>query len=133
MLRWQNSKKEMGKIFSASWFFDLESRLREMGLDSDDKTFDEIRENLSNPKRLSPDEFAGAVAYVILAGGFSQKTAKKIHQIIMQKILENPSVDDLLKIFNNKNKINAILNVWEFRNCFCDVFYECESLDDEVN
>ena len=133
MLRWQNSKKEMGKIFSASWFFDLESRLREMGLDSDDKTFDEIRENLSNPKRLSPDEFAGAVAYVILAGGFSQKTAKKIHQIIMQKFLENPSVDDLLKIFNNKNKINAIIKVWNNRQKYCDDFYMCNSLDDKLN
>ena len=39
MPRWQNLKKEMNKIFSASWFFDLESQLREMGLDSDDKSF----------------------------------------------------------------------------------------------
>ena len=123
----------MDKIFSASWFFELESRLREMGLNSDDKSFDEIRENLSNPKKLSPDEFADAVAYVILAGGFSQKTAKKIHQIIMQKIPENPSVDDLLKIFNNKNKINAIVNVWKNRNNFCDGFYKCETLDDKLN
>lgn len=133
MPRWQSLKKEMNKIFSASWFFDLESRLREMGLDSDDKTFDEIRENLSNPKKLSPDEFANAVAYVILAGGFSQKTAKKIHQIIMQKMPENPDADDLLKIFNNKNKINAIVNVWKNRQCFCDGFYKCETLDDKLS
>ena len=52
MLRWQSLKKEMNKIFSASWFFDLESRLREMGLDSDDKSFDEIKTNLSNPKKI---------------------------------------------------------------------------------
>ena len=123
----------MDKIFSASWFFELESRLREMGLDSDDKSFDEIRENLSNPKKLSPDEFANAVAYVILAGGFSQKTAKKIHQIIMQKIPENCRAEYLLKIFNNKNKINAIVNVWENRNSFCDGFYKCETLDDKLN
>ena len=35
----------MYKIFSKDWFFNLESRLREMGLDSDDKSFDE-RKNI---------------------------------------------------------------------------------------
>lgn len=133
MLRWQSLKKEMNKIFSASWFFDLESRLREMGLDSDDKSFDEIKTNLSNPKKLSPDEFASTVTYVILAGGFSQKTAKKIHKIIMKKMPENPSTDDLLKIFNNKNKINAVYKIWQSRKDFCDGFYQCKSLDDKLN
>ena len=90
----------MNNLFSASWFFELESRLREMGLDSDDKSFDEIKENLAHPKKLSPDEFAYAVFYVILAGGFSQKTAKKIHRIIVEKMPENPCIEDLLKIFN---------------------------------
>ena len=123
----------MNNIFSASWFFDLESRLREMGLDSDDKSFDEIKQNLSHPKRLSPDEFAFSVFYVILAGGFSQKTAKKIHQIIMQKMPENPTVDDLLKIFNNKNKINAIYKIWNNRQDFCDGFYKCKNLDEKLN
>ncbi|MBR5674837.1 MAG: hypothetical protein IKX14_00150, partial [Neisseriaceae bacterium] len=80
--------------------------LREMGLDSDDKSFDEIRRTLSNPIHLSPDEFASAVSYVILASGFSQKTAKRIHKIIMQKMPANAG--DLLKVFNNKNKVNAI-------------------------
>jgi len=122
----------MNNMFSASWFFNLESQLCEAGLDSDDKTFDEIKNNLSNPKKLSPDEFASAVAYVILAGGFSQKTAKKIHQIIMQKMPENPSVDDLLKIFNNKNKINAIYKVWNNRQNFCDGFYMCNDLDEKL-
>ncbi len=122
----------MGDIFLASWFFDLESQLREMGLDSDDKSFDEIKQNLSNPKKLSPDEFAFAVFYVILAGGFSQKTAKRIHQIIMRKMPENPRIDDLLKIFNNKNKINAIYKIWQNRQSFCDGFYKCKSLDDKL-
>ena len=133
MLRWQNLKKEMDKIFSASWFFDLELQLREMGLDSDDKSFDEIKQNLSKPKKLSPDEFASAVFYVILAGGFSQKTAKKIHEIIIQKMPENPDVDDLLKIFNNKNKINAICKIWQSRQKFCDGFYVCKNLDEKLS
>lgn len=132
MLLWQSLRREMNKIFSAFWFFELELRLRDLGLDSDDKSFDEIRENLSNPKKLSSDDFASAVAYVILAGGFSQKTAKKIHQIIMQKMLENPGLDDLLKIFNNRNKVNAIIKVWENRQNFCEGFYKCENLDDKL-
>ena len=133
MPRLQSLKKEMNKIFSAYWFFDLESQLRNLGLDSDDKSFDEIKKNLAQPKKLNPDEFASAVVYVILAGGFSQKTAKKIHSIIMKKMPENPCVDDLLKIFNNKNKINAILKVWNNRDSFCDDFYKCKNTDEKLN
>ena len=106
-------------MFSKSWFENLDTQLREMGLDSDDKSFDEIRKILSNPPHLTPDEFASTVSYVILAGGFSQKTAKKIHKIIMQKMpassFAKASGDkitgDLLKVFNNKNKINAIVKI----------------------
>ena len=123
----------MDKIFSAYWFFDLESQLRNLGLDSDDKSFDEIKKNLVQPKKLTPDEFASAVIYVILAGGFSQKTAKKIHSIIMEKMPENPAIEDLLKIFNNKNKINAVHKVWQCRKDFCDGFYKCLTLDDKLN
>lgn len=122
----------MDKIFSASWFFNLEKKLRIKGLDSDDKSFDEIRENLSHPKKLSADEFASTVAYVILAGGFSQKTAKRIHNIIMEKMPENPRIDDLLKIFNNKNKINAIYKVWQNRRKYCDDFYALNDLDSKL-
>ena len=123
----------MNNIFSKSWFENLDKRLREMGLDSDDKSFDEIRRTLSNPPLLSPDEFASTVSYVILAGGFSQKTAKRIHKIIMKKMPANPSVDDLLKIFNNKNKINAICKIWNNRQDFCDGYYGCSSLDEKLN
>ena len=133
MPQWQSLKKEMNKIFSASWFYKLESQLREMGLDSDDKSFDEIKQNLSNPKKLSCDEFASAVFYVILAGGFSQKTAKKIHQIIMQKMPENPCIEDLLKIFNNKNKINAVCEIWNNKNALCTAYYGIDNVDDKLN
>jgi hypothetical protein len=123
----------MDKIFSKDWFLEIESKLREMGLDSDDKSFDEIKENLSNPKKLNPTEFAASVSYVILAGGFSQKTAKRIHKIIMDMMPSNPSVEDLLKIFNNKNKINAIHKIWNNRQDFCDGFYKCSTLDEKLN
>ena len=93
-------------MFSASWFENLDAQLRKMGLDSDDKSFDEIKENLSHPKKLSPIEFANTVSYVILAGGFSQKTAKKIHAKIMAHIRANGAdFDELMKLFANKNKM----------------------------
>jgi len=119
--------------FSAYWFFDLDKKLRQLGLDSDDKSFDEIKENLKHPKKLSSKEFANCVAYVILAGGFSQKTAKRIHQIIMDEIQKNPSVDALLKIFNNKNKINSIVKVWNNKDDFCEGFYKCKNIDEKLN
>jgi hypothetical protein len=118
-------------MFSKSWFENLDAKLREMGLDSDDKSFDEIKDILSNPPHLSPDEFASTVSYVILAGGFSQKTAKKIHKIIMAKMPANAG--DLLEIFNNKNKINAICKIWDNRKGFCDGFYNCSNLDEKLN
>ena len=120
-------------MFSKSWFEDLDLQLRNMGLDSDDKSFDEIKDILSNPPHLSSEDFASTVSYVILAGGFSQKTAKKIHKIIMENLPKNPSVEDLLKIFNNKNKINAIVKIWNNRQDFCDGFYKCKSLDEKLN
>ena len=123
----------MHEIFSKDWFLEIESKLREMGLDSDDKSFDEIKENLSNPKKLNPTEFASTVSYVILAGGFSQKTAKRIHKIIMDMLPSYPSVEDLLNVFNNKNKINAIYKIWNNRQDFCDGFYKCSTLDEKLN
>lgn len=122
----------MDNLFSKSWFENLDTQLRNLGLDSDDKSFDEIKNNLSNPKKLSNDEFASAVAYVILASGFSQKTAKKIHKIIMEKIPKNQCIDDLLKIFNNKNKINAIVKVWQNREKYCRDFYDLENDDEKI-
>lgn len=119
-------------MFSKNWFLNLDTKLRELGLDSDDKSFDEIRENLSTPRKLSPDEFANCVFYVILAGGFSQKTAKKIHRVLIEKIPENPRIEDLLKIFNNKNKMNSILKVWENRQQYCDKFYTIENTEDKI-
>lgn len=122
----------MDKIFSKSWFENLDAQLRSLGLDSDDKSFDEIKNNLSNPPILCADDFASAVAYVILAGGFSQKTAKKIHKTIMENLPQNIGIDDLLKIFNNKNKINAIVKVWNNREKYCSEFYGLKDNDDKI-
>lgn len=119
-------------MFDADWFFDLEKILRTMGLDSDDKSFDEIKEILSNPPRLSPGAFVDACAYVILAGGFSQKTAKKIHGIICDALCHGASSDDLFQIFHNKNKVNAIYKIWENRDEYCAKYYAQKSLDDKL-
>ncbi len=121
-------------MFSAQWFFNLEKQLRDNGLDSDNQSFDEILENLQNRKIYPPDEFAYHCMYVILAGGFSQKTAKKIHQTIIDLIkIHGANFDILIKTFNNKNKINAICKIWENRHNFCNEYYTQKSLTDKLN
>ena len=90
--------------FTRDWFFNLDSLLRARGMDSDAQSFDEILENLRVRKKCSSDEFAWHCSYVILAGGFSQKTAKKIHKNIMELLSRGGAdFDTLIKIFNNKN------------------------------
>ncbi len=119
--------------FTREWFFALDSELRSRGLDSDAQSFDEILNNLKNPKIYSADEFASHCVYVILAGGFSQKTAKKIHQKIIDKLNEfGANFDELIKIFNNKNKIKAVCKIWENRNCFCNTYYKCLNVEERV-
>lgn len=120
-------------MFDKKCFFELEKTLRERGLDSDSKSFDEIRDMLAIPKRLSPDCFAFECAYVILAGGFSQKTAKKIHSVICEKLLSGANVDDLFNVFHNKNKINAIYKIWQNRKELCVEYYNQKTLDDKLN
>ena len=104
-----------------------------MGLDSDNQSFDEILENLRARKKYSSDEFASHCVYVILAGGFSQKTAKKIHAKIMNFLCENgANFDSLIQIFNNKNKINAVCKIWNNRVALCDGYYQLQDLDDKL-
>lgn len=119
--------------FSKDWFFALDSELRARGLDSDAQSFDEILENIRARKICSPDEFASHCVYVILAGGFSQKTAKKIHKNIMDFLNQSGAdFDFLIKIFNNKNKINAVCKIWENRHKFCDEYYLQNSLEEKL-
>jgi hypothetical protein len=120
-------------MFDKKWFLDLDKTLRAQGLDSDSKSFDEIREMLAAPKRLSPNSFAFECAYVILAGGFSQKTAKKIHKIICEKLVNGVDVSGLLQVFHNKNKINAICKIWNNREKYTHEYYQQKTLDDKLN
>ena len=120
-------------MFDANWFFELEKQIRNLGADSDAQSFDEIRENLSHPQKMSPDAFADMCAYVILAGGFSQKTAKRIHKKIMDSVRENGAdFDTLFSLFHNKNKINAICEIWRNKNALCAEYYRIDALDDKL-
>lgn len=120
-------------MFTADWFDNLDKTLRDMGMDSDAQSFDEIKANLSRRHICTPDEFASHSAYVILAGGFSQKTAKKIHAKIMDEIMaRGADFDALIKLFNNKNKINAICKIWANRADLCRAYYEQGDTDARV-
>lgn len=120
-------------MFTADWFNGLDARIRELGMDSDAQSFDEIKANLSRRKICTPDEFAGNCAYVILAGGFSQKTAKKIHAKIMDCIhAQGADFDALIALFNNKNKIGAICKIWENRAALCADYYKLDDTDARV-
>ncbi len=121
-------------MFTADWFFDLDARLREMGMDSDAQSFDEIRENLSHRHVLDADAFAENCVYVILAGGFSQKTAKKIHAQIMDFLrTRGADFDGLFAMFHNKNKINAVCKIWNSRAQLRDEYYSLNDTGTRVN
>ncbi len=119
--------------FSRKWFFDLDARLRGAGLDSDVQSFDEILQNLRARKIYDADVLAGHCIYVILAGGFSQVTAKKIYQKIITLLREfGADYNRLIKLFNNKNKVSAICKIWENRAEICNMYYTLKSLDDRL-
>lgn len=120
-------------MFTADWFFALDKALRDAGADSDAQSFDEIKENLSRRHVCTPDEFATHCAYVILAGGFSQQTAKKIHAKIINAIAAHGAdFDSLITLFNNKNKINAICKIWAGRAELCRAYYEQPDTDSRI-
>lgn len=121
-------------MFTADWFFALDKTLRDAGLDSDAQSFDEIKENLSHRHICTPDEFAAHAAYVILAGGFSQRAAKKIHAKIINAIHDHGAADfdNLMTIFANKNKINAICKIWNNRDGFTRAYYELNDTDARI-
>ena len=119
--------------FTRESFFALDAQLREMGMDSDAQSFDEIRDNLTHRKIYNADEFASHCAYVILAGGFSQQTAKKIHKKITESLHQNGAdFNALIGLFNNKNKINAICKIWQNKNALCNEYYTLKSLEERL-
>ena len=93
-----------------------------------------LKKRLQEKEQLSADEFAKHAIYVVLASGFKQKTAKIKHQEIMNFLQKSSSkrgksnlVFDLLKIFGNKNKVNAIAHIWLNRTVYRNGYYALES------
>ena len=111
-------------------FFSLERQLIDGGHDADLDSFQTIKERLKSKSPLDADEFARQAIYVVLAGGFSQKTAKRVHAEIMRRL--PASADELFSIFHNKNKTNAIVKLWDNRRTYRDGYYELSSLDDRL-
>ena len=121
-------------MFSKSWFLNLDKTLRDNGLDSDLYSFKEILKRIKDDKfKVSPDEFASCAAYSILASGFKQTTAKEYHKKVMAKLPKNPHLEDLLKIFENANKMYAIWKIWNNRDKYCADYYKCETLAEKLN
>jgi hypothetical protein len=119
---------------SKETFFKLEKQLSDSGLNSDSENFSVIKERLLNKQPVSEYDFARQAIYVILSGGFSQKTAKKVHTQIMDYLVQNqnPKFDDLFAIFHNRNKINAIIKIWENRQKYRGFYYNLNSLDEKL-
>ncbi|MDR0304251.1 MAG: hypothetical protein LBH98_05730 [Chitinispirillales bacterium] len=125
---------KIGKI-DKYLFAEIEEKIKNLQQDSDKDDFETIKEKLKNPPILSPEDFAFEAIYVILAGGFSQKTAKKKFNEIRCYIENNNNVsaDKLFEIFHNKNKINAIVKIWNERKTFRQIFYSLKSGDEKLN
>ncbi|WP_461246801.1 hypothetical protein [Treponema sp. R6D11] len=104
---------------SKNAFLGYETQLREMGFGND---LDVMKARILSKEHLSTDDFANRAIYVVLAGGFKQQTAKKIHNKMMlylqsssPKAEKSNLYNDLLDIFGNKNKVNAIVDIWQNR------------------
>jgi len=116
-------------------FEKIEAQICRIGQNSDKDDFETIKKNLANPPQLLPEDFAFEAIYVILAGGFSQKTAKKIFGeicTILQK-RENVAADELFKIFKNPNKTNAIAKIWNERKTYREKFYALKTNDEKLD
>ncbi|MDR2491539.1 MAG: hypothetical protein LBD20_09090 [Spirochaetaceae bacterium] len=114
----------------------LEKYLIGSGLGSDLAPFEVIRSRLITPPTLTPEDFAKETFYVILASGFSQKTAKRIWaEIVHYYEARGGSTvcfDDLFAVFHNRNKINAILQVWQNRAVYCGEFYARPNAEEKI-
>jgi hypothetical protein len=116
-------------------FGKIEEKIRELRQDSDKDDFETIKENLKNPPILSSDDFALEAIYVILASGFSQKTAKKKFGEISSFIKNRPEVSpaEIFDFFRNPNKTTAIAKIWNERRTYREKFYLLKSDDEKLN
>jgi len=117
----------------AKYFFSLEAELKNRGLDSDLDSFDVIKRRLVTHEKFNADEFARQAIYVVLASGFSQKTAKKKHTEIMAALRDGAGANELMSIFGNVNKVTAIIKLWNGRQVYRDDYYTLETLDEKLS
>jgi len=126
--------KSITKI-DAPLFFKIEKHIIESGIGEDKDNFETIKKRLLKPPVLNSGEFAQECIYVILAGGFRQKIAKKKYGEIMNYINSGGEISEknLLKIFGNENKIRAIVKIWNNRVNYRDGFYKLKTDDEKLN
>lgn len=110
-------------------------KLKMLGLDSDRRSFDDIRYNLNNNVKFSAEDFAYECFYVVCVAGFKQDYAKVMCEKIIDFIQkhDNFTEDDLLGIYKNKGKVKAISEIWRNRNSYRDAFYAIEAVEEKVN
>lgn len=129
-------------MFTKEWFFYLDKKLRDAGLDlnsENSESFDVIKERLLNKEPLDADNFARLAIYVVFVSGFSQKNAMKIHEKVMAFLSEHSGMDsdrlfdNLIKIFANKNKINAVIKLWQNRNAYRDGYYQLKNVESKIS
>jgi len=126
----KNVTKIDARLFSA-----IEKHIIDSGMGEDKDSFETIKKRLQKPPVLNAEEFAESCIYVILAGGFRQKIAKRKYGEIINFINSGGRVveTNLLKIFGNANKVRAIVKIWNNRESFRDEFYKLKTDEEKLN
>ncbi len=113
----------------------LQLKLMELGLDSDRRSFKEIRNILNTKPILTPEEFAYECFYVICVAGFKQDYAKKMCNKVIDFIKNNNfnfTEDALAQVYGNKMKIKAIKQIWDNRISYQEKFYSLKTTEEKV-
>jgi hypothetical protein len=117
--------------FSKELFFNLEAQVWEAGFNSD---LERVKNQLQKKEHISADEFANRAIFVILSGDLKQHIAIKLRQEIMSclqnsvpEAAKTTLISELLNIYKNKNKINAIVDIWQNRENYRNGYYALES------
>jgi hypothetical protein len=122
-------------ILTSKLFFAIEKQIIDSGLGEDKDSFETIKKRLVKPPVLNAEDFAEECIYVILAGGFRQKIAKRKFGEIMNFINSGGKVceENLLAIFKNANKIRAIVKIWNNRKEIRDDFFNLKTESEKLS
>lgn len=114
----------------------LQLKLIESGLDSDRRSFGEIRKILSVKPIFNPEEFAFECFYVVCVAGFKQDYAKKMCNRVIDFIKGSDfefTEDTLAQIYGNKMKVKAIKQIWDNRDLYQNKFYSLKTTKEKVD